>query len=308
MKIEQMEYAVEIAQVGSISEAAGKFFLSQSSLSQSIKALEKELGSEIFVRTNRGVTLTNYGKEFVSYARSILQQISQIRTSATGHHRTVPQLSVWSAGYRFMVNACATLANRYRDTGIEITIRDDSNFDMLDYVSAGMCDIGTFRIWSSCRAVIKKQLQTKSLQFFPLATRVPISITVGRGNPLFDTKRSSVSRRDLEGLPLVIREHANDGVQSAILKDLNLPAPRNKFITTTFSAQYTLLDTTDGYFFGATPRSLHLDVDNYPQVRSLILEDCDITAEIGWIKNEKDPLSPLAKEFIEIVRTEFPEI
>lgn len=306
VKIEQMEYVVEIARTGSISEAAGRFFLSQSTLSQSIKALEEELGTDIFIRNNRGVALTDFGKEFVSYSKSILSQINQIRSRSAGCRRVIPHLSVASAGYRFMVRACAKLTERYRDTGIEISIRDDPTHEALDHISANTCEISAYSVLSCYRSATKKQLQAKSLAFFPLM-HVPMSIMVGRGNPLFYSERKSVSRKELEPFPLAISANTQDGLKNSLINELRLPTPRSKFITTTFSARYTLLDISDAYFFGATPRALQQEDDGYPQIRALILEDCDVTAEIGWLKNEKDPLSPLATEYVEILRDFFPE-
>lgn len=55
MKLEQLVYAVEIANTQSISKAADNLLLSQPGLSTSIKQLEYELGAELFIRTGKGV-------------------------------------------------------------------------------------------------------------------------------------------------------------------------------------------------------------------------------------------------------------
>ncbi len=306
MKIEQLEYVVEVARTGSISEAAGKFFLSQSTLSQAIKALEEELGVTLFVRTNRGVILTNFGKEFVSYSKSILLQIDQIRSRSANRRKWTSTLHIASFGYRFMVSSAAKLASRYKNE-IEIVIDDDGTNEILDRISADMCELGAYRIWSCFRSATKKQLQAKSLQFFPLA-QVPTCIMVGRGNPLYYSGRTSVSRVELAEFPMVIQQNVYDSVQATIVDKLQIPEMRERYITNSASSQYMVLDTTDAYFFGATPRSFRQEEDDYPKVRSLILEDCDITAEIGWIKHERDVLSPLAKEYVEILREDFSQI
>ena len=54
MTLQQMRYAVEIADCGSINEAAKKLFISQPSLSGTIKDLENELDITLFLRSNRG--------------------------------------------------------------------------------------------------------------------------------------------------------------------------------------------------------------------------------------------------------------
>ena len=73
LTLQQLKYVVEIVNSGSMNTAAQKLFISQPSLSSAVKELEKEMGIEIFVRTNKGVTLFSDGQEFLSYARQVLE-------------------------------------------------------------------------------------------------------------------------------------------------------------------------------------------------------------------------------------------
>ena len=63
MTLQQLKYNIEIVNCGSMNLAAQKLFVSQPSLSNAVKELEKELGIEIFIRTNKGVTLSSSGQE-----------------------------------------------------------------------------------------------------------------------------------------------------------------------------------------------------------------------------------------------------
>ena len=74
MTLQQLKYIIEIVNCGSMNLAAQKLFVSQPSLSNAVKELEKELGIEIFIRTNKGVTLSSSGQEFLGYARQIIEQ------------------------------------------------------------------------------------------------------------------------------------------------------------------------------------------------------------------------------------------
>ena len=72
-------------------------YISQPTLSSSIKDVERELGIEIFNRTNRGITLTNEGTEFVGYARQILEQVNLLESRYTSSfHGQAGKLSVSS--------------------------------------------------------------------------------------------------------------------------------------------------------------------------------------------------------------------
>jgi len=71
MEIRQIQYFLSIVETGSFSAAADEHYISQSSLSKKIIALEKELGVPIFDRSKRKVSLTNAGEAFLVHARKI---------------------------------------------------------------------------------------------------------------------------------------------------------------------------------------------------------------------------------------------
>ena len=74
MTFQQINYALTIADVGSMNKAAEKLFISQPTLSSSIKELENELEITIFIRNSKGVSLTPEGSDFLSNARQVYQQ------------------------------------------------------------------------------------------------------------------------------------------------------------------------------------------------------------------------------------------
>lgn len=65
MKIEQLIQVVEIAKTKSITMAAKNLYMSQSNLSISIRELEKELNKQIFIRSNNGTKITEFGEKLV---------------------------------------------------------------------------------------------------------------------------------------------------------------------------------------------------------------------------------------------------
>jgi DNA-binding transcriptional LysR family regulator len=64
----QLECFLAVARLGNVSRAAEEMFLTQPTLTARLKALEEEVGDQLFVRTSRGMRLTEAGKEFVPYA------------------------------------------------------------------------------------------------------------------------------------------------------------------------------------------------------------------------------------------------
>ena len=74
MTLAQLRYVVTIADCKSMNKAAGELYISQPSLSSAIRDLEEEIGISIFYRTNRGITVTMEGNEFLGYARQLLEE------------------------------------------------------------------------------------------------------------------------------------------------------------------------------------------------------------------------------------------
>ena len=78
MTLTQLRYAITVANSDSMNEAARNLFISQPSLSAAIKELEEEVGIEVFRRTNRGISVTPEGEEFIGYARQVVEQYNLI--------------------------------------------------------------------------------------------------------------------------------------------------------------------------------------------------------------------------------------
>lgn len=84
MTLQQLKYIVTVAQTGTITEAAGKLYISQPSLTNAIHELEKEMNITIFNRTNKGISVSKEGEEFLSYARQILDQAAILEDKYKG--------------------------------------------------------------------------------------------------------------------------------------------------------------------------------------------------------------------------------
>ena len=79
MTLQQLQYAVTVASVGTITEAAERLYITQPSLTTAIRELEKEMNLTIFIRSNRGVAVSKEGEVFLGYARQILEQTELLK-------------------------------------------------------------------------------------------------------------------------------------------------------------------------------------------------------------------------------------
>ena len=79
MTLQQIHYAITISEQGSFNKASEVLYISQPSLTEAVRELEKELGITIFYRSGKGVTLTGDGVEFISYARELYRTVPSVR-------------------------------------------------------------------------------------------------------------------------------------------------------------------------------------------------------------------------------------
>ena len=106
MTLLQMSYILEVDRCGSMNRAAQNLFLSQSALSAAIAEVERELGVTVFLRTNRGVTLTEEGRELVAQIAPLVdrsRKLSRYYSERRAADRA--SLSVASQRYPFCAMA-----------------------------------------------------------------------------------------------------------------------------------------------------------------------------------------------------------
>ncbi len=134
MTLQQLRYIIEVANQGSINEAAKKLFITQPSLSNAIKDIENEFGIEIFQRTNKGINLSQDGVEFLSYARQIIEQAELLETRYLNKKPSRKLFSVSTQHYAFAVNAFVDLLKEKNLPEYEFTLRETRTYEIIEDV------------------------------------------------------------------------------------------------------------------------------------------------------------------------------
>lgn len=144
MDFRQLRGAVELARLGSFSKAAERLGIAQPAMSQSISALERELGVRLFNRSSRRVTLTDAGVAFVNQAAGILGNMAALHATMTQHAGALRGRVDVASTLFFGQSALPELVAAFsRDhPGVRIVIDNDVTPNIVARLSSGQLDVG----------------------------------------------------------------------------------------------------------------------------------------------------------------------
>lgn len=198
MTLTQCKYAVTVAEAGSMNEAARLLFISQPSLSAAIRELEDETGTELFLRTNRGIALTPEGEEFIGYARMLLEQYQLMESKYIAKEKTKKKFSVSMQHYTFAVSAFVELVKQFGMDEYEFAVHETKTYDVIDDVKNFRSEIGILYVNDFNQKVLYKLLRDCGLEFHELL-RCGIYVYLWKGHPL--ANQELISLEDLREYP-----------------------------------------------------------------------------------------------------------
>ena len=141
MTLQQLKYALTIARSGSINEAAKQLFISQPSLSETIRELESEVGFDIFLRSNRGIVITPEGEEFLSYAGQVTEQFGLLESKYIDK-KTREKFSVSTQHYTFAVKAFVETVKQFGMEQYEFAVHETTTASVIENVKDFKSEIG----------------------------------------------------------------------------------------------------------------------------------------------------------------------
>lgn len=198
MTLQQLKYVIAVADNYSMSDAAKSLFISQPSLSNSIKALEQEIGIPIFTRTNKGITTSPEGAEFLGYARQVAEQAALLEEKYLGNKPLKIRFSVSTQHYSFAVNAFVDLIKEYGMDEYEFCLRETRTYEIIDDVRNITSELGVLYLNDFNEKVIGKLLRENNLEFNELFTAKP-HVFIGKENPMSSKKKLTLD--DLKNYP-----------------------------------------------------------------------------------------------------------
>lgn len=293
MTLQQLKYAITVADNQSMNEAAKELFISQPSLSNSIKELEKEIGIHIFARSNKGVTISADGAEFLGYARQVIEQTTLLEEKYLGKNPVKAKFSVSTQHYSFAVNAFVDLIASYDMEQYDFMLRETRTYEIIEDVKNLTSEMGILYLNDFNRKIILKMLNENNLKFEELFTANP-HVFIGRNNPL--AKRKKVSLEELEDYPCLSFEQGNYN-SFYFAEEILSTLPHKKSIKVSDRATlFNLLIGLNGYTLCSGVISQELNG------KDIIALPLDIEEEqmcIGYVTHKNTTLSRLGEIYIE---------
>lgn len=197
MTLQQLRYALTIADCGSMNEAAKQLFISQPSLSETMKELEAEIGLQIFQRSNRGIVITPEGEEFLGYARQVTEQFGLLKARYI-EKQTKEKFSVSMQHYTFAVNAFVETVKQAGMDSYEFAAHETTTYDVMENVRDFKSEIGVLYLNDFNEKVMTKIIREKGLEFIELFT-CDTYVYLWSGHPL--AKQEVISMEELDEYP-----------------------------------------------------------------------------------------------------------
>lgn len=292
MTLQQLKYAITIADSKSMNEAAKKLFISQPSLSSSIHDLEEEIGTELFIRNNRGVVPTPDGLEFIGYARQMVEQYRLIEDRYVDKKEIKKKFSVSTQHYTFAVKAFVELVKKIGMDEYECAVHETKTYDVIQDVKTFQSEIGILYLNDFNSQMLQKIFRENDLEFTELFS-CKTYVYLWKGNPLASKKL--ITMEDLEEYPcLSFEQGSNNAFYFA------------EEVLSTYDYK-RIIKANDR----ATLLNLMVGLNAYTLCSGIICEElnggdyCAIPLDseeemmIGYISRKGVPLSPLGRMYLE---------
>lgn len=207
MNINQLKYVLEIAGSSSMREAATKLYVSQPALSASIRELEEELGILIFERTNKGISLTDAGREFLTYAKKAVGQYEVLEERYLSKDSGKEHFSVSTQHYNFAIKAFTDVIREMGPERYIFSIHETKTKEVLEDVRSLKSEVGIVSFSGSNEALIKKFFRDYQLDFTPLMKR-DTYVYVWKDHPF--AGRDEISIKEMEDYPCISFDQSDD--------------------------------------------------------------------------------------------------
>ena len=298
MTLQQLKYAITVAETGTITEAANKLYISQPSLTNAIHELEKEMNIIIFNRTNKGISISKEGEDFLGYARQVLEQAAILEDKYKGGNGGKKKFCVSTQHYSFAVNAFVDLIKKFGQDEYDFSLRETQTYEIIEDVARMRSEIGILFLNDFNEKVITKILKSYDLEFHQLFVARP-HVFISRKHPL--AQNQVITNEELEQYPYLSFEQGEHN-SFYFSEEIFSATERKKNIRVRDRATlFNLLIGLNGYTVcsGVIDKKLNgKDIIAAP-----LADESDM--RIGYITHKKGRISRLGTTYLEALNKYF---
>ena len=260
--------------------------------------LEEELGVTLFVRSNRGVSLTEAGREFYGQAHTVLQNVRLMKQM--GRQKKYKKINISCYPSTMISRLFCFLYNTINHDEYKMSFLEGTVEDIVDNVHTGISDIGIVYFSRDQQKCFSHVLAHKDIEFIEISQHEPC-IYVGPQNPLYD--RKSISFADLDDNSFIQPvndffsiEHHLDRISVGMAKAADF---KSLFSTNSDNQIIEMLLHTDICSFG-----IRLMNDSFRKyaIRDIPIDGCGKCLSFGYIKKRNTVLSREYEIFLDLVR------
>jgi DNA-binding transcriptional LysR family regulator len=295
LNLQQLKYALEVGSKGSMNEAAKSLFISQPSLSNAIKELEKEIKITLFIRTNRGVTITNEGAEFLGYARQVLQQFNMLEEKYISEKTAKQHFCISTHHYTFAANAFVELVKEFGTSEYEFTLRETKTYEIIEDVKNLRSELGIIYLSNYNESVLLKLLREINISFSELFT-AKAHVFISKKHPLADNE--SINLDELDDYPCLSFEQGEYNSFYFSEEILSTRSVKKSIKVSDRAAIVNFMIGLNGYTIssGVFPKYLHGD-----EIIAVPL-NVDEVIRVGTIKHSDVTLTKLGEIYLDALK------
>lgn len=292
MTLAQLRYAITVAGASSMNEAARKLFISQPSLSAAIKELEEEVGVELFKRTNRGISVTLEGEEFIGYARQVVEQYNLIESKYILKENTKKKFGVSMQHYTFAVKAFVEMVKQFGMDEYEFEIHETKTYDVIEDVKNCKSEIGILYLNDFNKKVLTKLFHESAVEFHELL-KCHIYVYLWKGHPL--ASKEEITLEELEEYPCLSFDQGHNN-SFYFAEEVLSTYDYKRLIKANDRATFlNLMIGLNGYTLCSGIMCEELNGSDYCAIK---LKSDEIMT-IGYIARKGVQVSPLGKKYLE---------
>ena len=301
MNLTQLKAIVLIDLYHSLSKAAAKLFITQASLSISIKKLEEEIDCALLERSAHGVTLTRKGREILEHAKIVCSAVNEIyRIGQREESRLAVDVSVGVSSYLCNLLAIRAMLNmRTSEEKLNVKIHDISanNITIIN-VYTDICDIGLLQTGR----VEEKRILPEAIHKYDLTLRHlmtdPVCIAVTDSHMLFGKRSCTLD--ELMSCPYITNKNPREDAFYSYLGELGYT---RDVIQVNHVMNYDIAGSTNGFWAGARSGLLSMQESMKKPIDILAIDSCRFYYDMALI-HKKAPLSAATQKFVEMLTAE----